>query len=209
MAWNGEINRVEALFLLAGLVVFSYYSYTYAISSRNHSADDSLAVLESIDERIGVPSQHLLRDVLLVLFGLVALVVGAELLVSSSESIARKLGVSELVIGLTLVSIGTGLPELATTVVAVLRKETGIAFGNVVGSNLFNILFIGGTTALVRPLTVPQQMRYYDFPIMLGFTVLVLLLCLPTPHQLYRWKGSVLFLAYSSYVVTLFAINGG
>ena len=93
------------------------------------------------------------------LIGLVALVIGAEFLVRSSESIARSIGVSDLVIGLSLVAIGTGLPELATTVVAVLRKETGIAFGNVVGSNLFNMLSIGGITALIRPLPVPLHMR--------------------------------------------------
>jgi cation:H+ antiporter len=135
-------------------------------------------------------------------------VVGAEFLVKSSEAIARSVGVSDLVIGLTLVSVGTGLPELATTLVAVLRNEKGIGFGNVVGSNLFNMLSIGGITALVRPLPVPLHMRTFDFPAMMGITVLVFLLALPKPHQLQRWNGALLLALYGSYVVALFAING-
>lgn len=208
LSWNGEINRLEALVLLAGLVVFSYYSYTSARSSHHESAEQSLDVLEAIDDDIVVPSEHPLRDGLLVIFGLIAVIVGAELLVRSAEALARAIGVSDLVIGLTLVSLGTGLPELATTVVAVLRKETGIAFGNVVGSNLFNMLSIGGITALIRPLPVPGHMILFDFPVMIGITVLVLVLCLPLPHQLSRWKGSVLTVLYVGYVFSLFTLKG-
>ena len=118
------------------------------------------------------------------------------------------MGVSDLVIGLTLVSLGTGLPELATTVIAVLHNEKGIAFGNVVGSNLFNMLSIGGITALLRPIPVPLHMRLFDFPVMMGITVLVFVLALPTPHQINRWKGAIFVALYCGYLVILFTFGG-
>ena len=208
MAWNGSISRLEGLILLAGLGLFSYYSYKSVRSSQYLHAEESLEVVRSTDAGIGQPSKHLVRDTIYVVVGLVALVIGAEFLVRASESIARTVGVSDLVIGLSLVALGTGLPELATTVVAVLRKETGIAFGNVVGSNLFNMLSIGGITALVRPLPVPLHMRLFDFPVMMGITVLVFVMVLPIPHQLNRWKGAVLVTLYSGYIFALFVVNG-
>ena len=208
LSWNGEISRLDSLVLLAGFAVFSYFTFKSLHSTQHLHAQESLDVVASVDPGIAQPSIHLLRDALFVVSGLVGLVVGAEFLVKSSEAIARSVGVSDLVIGLTLVSVGTGLPELATTLVAVLRNEKGIAFGNVVGSNLFNMLSIGGITALVRPLPVPLHMRTFDFPAMMGITVLVFLLALPKPHQLQRWNGALLLALYGSYVVALFAING-
>ena len=208
LSWNGEISRLDSLVLLAGFAVFSYVTFKSLHSTQHLHAEESLEVVASVDPGIAQPSIHLLRDALFVVSGLVGLVVGAEFLVKSSEAIARSVGVSDLVIGLTLVSVGTGLPELATTLVAVLRNEKGIAFGNVVGSNLFNMLSIGGITALVRPLPVPLHMRTFDFPAMMGITVLVFLLALPKPHQLQRWNGALLLALYGSYVVALFAING-
>lgn len=208
LAWNGEINRWEGLVLILGLVVFSYYSYTSARSSQHEHAQESLEVVEAIDAGIAQPSRHILRDSALVIVGLVGLVIGAELLVRSSESIARAIGVSDLIIGLSLVAFGTGLPELATTVVAVLRNEKGIAFGNVVGSNLFNMLSIGGITAILRPLPVPLHMRQFDFPAMMGITVLAYLLVLRLPHRIERWQGAVLLVFYVSYIVAIFSING-
>jgi cation:H+ antiporter len=207
MAWDGEINRIEGILLLCGLFLFSYYTYTSVRSTQHAHATDSLEVVEAIDANIAQPSIHMHRDGLLIAVGLVGLVIGAQLLVTSSESIARAVGVSDLVIGLSLVSLGTGLPELATTVVAVLHNEKGIAFGNVVGSNLFNMLSIGGITALIRPLPVPLHMRLFDFPVMMGITVLVFLLILPTPHRMNRWKGAILVTLYFSYIVALFALN--
>ena len=208
MSWNGTIGRVEAVFLLLGPVAFTYYSYTSARSSQHEHATESLEVIEAIDAGIAQPSKHLIRDSIFVASGLAALIIGAELLVTSSETIARAVGVSDLVIGLTLVSVGTGLPELATTIVAVLRNERGIAFGNVLGSNLFNMLSIGGISALIRPLPVPLHMRYFDFPVLLGITLLTFAICLPVPHQLVRWKGLLLVALYAGYIVALFAVNG-
>jgi len=130
--------------------------------------------------------------------------------VDSAQLIPRAMGVSDFIICLTLVALGTSLPELATTVVAVLRQEGDIAVGNVVGSNLFNMLFIGGLTATIRPLPVPLHMRWFDFPIMVGVTLLVYLFIWIKPVlKIGRWQGAALLIAYAGYVFWLFFINGG
>jgi len=132
----------------------------------------------------------------LVLLGLVLLVVGARSLVASAMLFARWLGVSELVIGLTVVAAGTSLPELATSVVAALRGERSLAVGNVVGSNISNLLVVLGISGLAAPagLRVPESVRHFDLPVMIAAAVA----CLPiffTGHRIARWEG-LLFLAY-------------
>ena len=208
LAWNGAISRLEGAILLIGLLAFTYYSFTSERATQRKYADESLQLAESIDHGIAQPSRRLARDAGLVAVGLLGLVVGAEWLVTASESIARAVGVSDLVIGLSLVALGTSLPELAATTVAVLRNEKEIAVGNVVGSNLFNMLSIGGIAAVIRPLPVPLHMRAFDLPVMMGLTVLVFLLAAPRPHQLGQWKGVLLVAAYVVYIVALFVING-
>ncbi|GIV80103.1 MAG: sodium:calcium antiporter [Litorilinea sp.] len=205
MAWDGSINRLEGLLLVAGLIAFTYYSYT---AVRELPGAEALDVVEAIDPDIGQPSTHVLWDLLLVAGGLGGLILGAQWLVDSAQVLARALGVSELVIGLTLVAVGTSLPELATSIVAVIRKEGDIAVGNVVGSNLFNILFIGGASALVRPLPVPLSMRTADLPAMLGLTLLVYLLIRREPSRLLRWQGALIVAAYLAYTTWLFMANG-
>jgi cation:H+ antiporter len=213
MAWSGSIGRVEGVLLMIGLGVFTYYSYS---ATRMPGVlgipegPEALDVAEAIDIDIAQPSQHPWIDGVLVVAGVITLVVGAKWLVDSAQVIARAMGVSELVIGLTLVALGTSLPELATSVVAVLRKEGDIAVGNVVGSNLFNMLFIGGLSATVRPLSVPLHMRWFDFPIMLGVTLLVYLLIWVKPSlKLARWQGAMLLFVYAGYVFWLFFVRGG
>ncbi|MCB0160335.1 MAG: calcium/sodium antiporter, partial [Caldilineaceae bacterium] len=168
MAWNGSIDRVEGIMLLIGLVGFTYYSYS-AQRGTPEEMEHYVDLASAVDQGVGQPSRRPLVDVGLILVGLVGLVLGARWLIDGAQYIARSFGISELVIGLTLVAVGTSLPELATTVIAVLRKEGDIAVGNVVGSNLFNMLFIGGLSAVIRPLPVPLHMHSIDFPTMIGF----------------------------------------
>ena len=155
-----------------------------------------MEIATAIDEGIGHPSDDLWIDAGLVATGLIGLIFGANWLVTSAESLARAFGVSELIIGLTLVAIGTSLPELATTVVAVRRREADLAVGNVVGSNLFNMLLIGGLSALIHPLTVQPRVLVMDFPMMVGITVAAFLMTLAPPFRLERWQGAVLLAAY-------------
>jgi len=142
-------------------------------------------------------------SVLGALFGLVLLVAGAQALVTGATAIARGLGVPELIIGLTLVAIGTSLPELATSIVAALKRESDIALGNIVGSNVFNILGILGVTAMVRPIAVPFGDVVVDLAVMLGFSLL-LVPFLMTGLRLSRREGGVLLVLYLTYVAYLY-----
>jgi len=138
-----------------------------------------------------------------IVVGLALLVGGAQSLVSGATAIARALGVPELVIGLTLVAVGTSLPELATSLIAALKKESEIALGNIVGSNIFNVLGILGVTALVRPINVPLQAVGIDVIVMIGFS-LVLIPFLLTGLRLGRLEGAIFIALYATYVVYLY-----
>ncbi len=200
MAWDGSISRIEGVLLFLGLLGFTAYSYT---SSRTLPADEQAEALDYVEDVLevesGVTWSALLRDLAFVVVGIIGLLMGANWLVDSATFMARYFGISELVIGLTVVALGTSLPELATSVVAVLRKQGDIALGNLVGSNLFNILAIVGITSMVKPLPAPLAMRTFDFPIMLAISVLPFLLVLPKPHVINRWNGTIMFLLYLTY----------
>ena len=142
----------------------------------------------------------LVRDIAMVALGITVLVLGANWLVDSATFIARHFGVSELVIGLSLVALGTSLPELAASVVAIVYRRGDIALGNLIGSNLFNMLAIVGITAGVRPLPAPLRMHGVDFPVMLLIATLPLLLVLPSPHVMNRWKGALMLALYVGYI---------
>jgi cation:H+ antiporter len=136
--------------------------------------------------------------------GLVLLVLGARWLVDAASELARRLGISELVIGLTIVAGGTSLPELATSVVAAIRGERDIAVGNVVGSNLFNILAVLGLAAAIAPdgVAVADQALRFDIPVMIA----VAAACLPiffTEHRIARWEGALFLAYYVAYTATL------
>jgi len=200
MAWDGTISRLEGALLFLGLIGFTVYSYT---SSRTLPATEQAEALEYVEDVLeankGVTASALFRDLGFVVIGIIGLLMGANWLVDSATFMARYFGISELVIGLTVVALGTSLPELATSVVAILRKEGDIALGNLVGSNLFNILAIVGVTALVKPLPAPLAMRIFDFPIMLVISLLPLILVLPKPHEMKRWHGALMLLLYLGY----------
>jgi cation:H+ antiporter len=136
------------------------------------------------------------RDLLLVAAGLLLLLIGGYLLVESAVAIARGLGISELIIGLTLVAIGTSLPELATCVVAVLREEPDIAVGNVVGSNLFNLLAVLGPVAIITPIPMSPELLRIQVPALLVLTGL-LWPTLRSGHTLSRWEAGGLLTAYA------------
>ena len=148
---------------------------------------------------------RILRNIGLVIVGLVLLVVGARWLVDGAVSIARALELSELVIGLTIVAVGTSLPEVATSVIASLRGERDIAVGNIVGSNLFNILAVLGLSAVVAPngVNVPVAALQFDIPFMIAVAVA----CLPiffTGYRIARWEGALFlayYVAYTIYVI--------
>ena len=139
--------------------------------------------------------------ILLLSFGFIFLIAGAEALVRGASRMAADLGVSPLVIGLTVVAFGTSSPELAVSIKSALSGQNGIALGNVIGSNIFNILFILGLSALIIPLTVNQQLIRFDVPLMVLLSVIVLLLSLD--HNFGHFDGSILLIGLAFYIIIL------
>ncbi len=157
-------------------------------------------ILEEFEEEFGWTGRGSLA-VLQVAGGVVLLVGGSHALVEGGVGLARALGVSERIIGLTLVSVGTSLPELASTLVAALKDESDIALGNVVGSNIFNIASVLGIAVLLHPVAVDPDM-ITDFLTMMGFSLLLYLLA--RTHLIQRWHGGMMLGLYSLYIVFLF-----
>lgn len=201
VAFDGKVSVFDGLILFAGVVAYT----VFAIKS---SPADTPATEEQYENEYGVkPGQRLsILDKLavqlaLIVGGLTLLVVGSNWLVDGAVAFAQLLGVSELVIGLTIVAAGTSLPEVATSVIAAIRKERDIAVGNVIGSCIFNILGILGLASLVTPggLSVSPQILAFDIPLMVAVSIA----CLPLfafSHQITRANGALFLAAYVSYV---------
>ncbi len=190
--WDGRLSRLEGALFLTAIILYTLFSLYY---SRKHGEEGAAEIEEPAKPR------HWAIDLLLVLGGIATLIVASQLLVDNAVFIAKELGLSEAVIGLTIVAAGTSMPELATSVVAAFKKNSEIALGNVVGSNLFNILAIAGTSSVIRPI-IAQNVNYIDLLVMLGLALLVLPLA-RTGLKISRIEGSILILIYISYTAWL------
>jgi len=191
LCWDGRIDRADGVLLLAGFIGLAAYMYRRA-----------RAEPPEVKEELGRAVAEKLRvwvAVVLVVLGLCGLVGGAHLMVTAAVGLARTLGVNEWLIGLTVVAVGTSLPELAAAIAGALRGEADIVLGNIAGSNLFNILLILGITAVVRPMDVPMTARAVELPVMSGFAVLLLLVAMKG-LRVRRWEGALLIAAYAGFV---------
>lgn len=195
---GGFSRSAGAAFLLA---LAAYIVLAYLTERR---APDAAETIRKTEEAAALPALRapLVVDFLFVAAGLALLVFGAKLFVGGAIGIAQAFGVSETIIGLTLVAVGTSLPELATSLMASLRGRGALALGNVVGSNIYNILGILGATALVRPLAAPAEIIRYDNWVMAGATALMILFA-HTQRRINRFEGAALLLAYAAFVVWL------
>ena len=201
LALDGNIGRGDGILLLGLLIAYTVF-LAYQSRRQNHGADAGLA-----DAALaGAPGwqSHPAAQLLLIAGGLGALVLGATWLVDAAVSFARYLGVSELVIGLTIVAAGTSLPEVATSIIAALRGQRDIAVGNVVGSNVFNILGVLGLSTIVSPagIAVAPSVLAFDLPVMIA----VALACLPiffTGNLIARWEGALFLGLYAAYMAYL------
>jgi len=211
--WAGFVvgGRITAPLGLAFLFILALYlSQAYRSARRATQTEDGLASRELSDSLLtgqgDSMSGKVPRQVALLLGGLAMLIVGSKFFVDSAVDIARVLGVSERVIGLTLVAAGTSLPELATSVVASLRGDTDIAIGNIIGSNLFNVFGILGTAALIRPLPLGQGVLLLDLAVMMLAT-LALIPILRTGGVISRLEGAMLLAGYSIYLAHLISMG--
>ena len=179
------IDPIDGLFFISGLILFISLSIRY-----RHSSINEEEVEENINTRM-IPLYFIL--------GAAGLYFGSEFLVSSSVVIAKYIGISEFVIGITVVALGTSLPELVTSVIAILKGQSSISIGNLIGSNIFNVFAVLGITSLVKPLGTGEKLLTSDLPIMIGVTLL-LGLFLFISRKLRRIEGVLLISIYLIYL---------
>jgi cation:H+ antiporter len=185
----GLMSRPAGALLVAALAAYLIWAY--------RSAGQSPATAEAED---AAPPAPILLSLIWVGGGLVALMLGARFLVDGAVNIARDFGLSEAFIGLTIVAVGTSLPELATSLIAAIRRQSEIAIGNVVGSNIFNILGILGVTAVIAPIPVAPRFLGFDLPVLIGVSLLLTVLLLTQP-RIGRLTGLIMLAGYAAYVI--------
>lgn len=197
-----------AVFILA-LTFYVYIAFRQerkVQSTAGHGAVyDKGAALQAADPGIATAAsttKSILVPILITVGGLALVMLGGTFLVDGAVTVAQSFGISETVIGLTIVAVGTSLPELVTSVLAAIRRQGDVAFGNIVGSNIYNILGIGGATALIAPGEVPAEIVHFDNLVMIGVSVLLITFSW-TGHRITRWEGGALLLGYLAYVFVI------
>ena len=198
---DGGIDRLDGAVLLLGFIGFN--SLLYRLAKKEQDQRDRL--LADLDEK---PRQnrHRGREFFWLLLGILALLFGSRMMVEGAVNLARMIGVSDLVIAITLVAFGTSLPELAASLSAAYHRETDLAIGNIVGSNIANLLLILGVTALVQPIRIQSDEVRLEFLVMIGFAVL--LLPFLRHEQLGRWQSALFLGAYIAFILYSFATGG-
>ena len=189
---DGLLSRVDGVLLLAFLLGYLVFAFR---SISNEPSKPLAEQSEFSKESANASGAVRLQDVLFILSGSGFLVLGGYFIVEAAVGVASALGISQVVIGLTVVAVGTSLPELATSIVAAARSQTDIAVGNVIGSNIFNIAAILGTTSLVRPISIPESVLRQELPAVIVISVLLLPL-LRSGWKLRRWEGAFLVTVY-------------
>ncbi|KPH65552.1 sodium:calcium antiporter [Pseudoalteromonas porphyrae] len=195
LAFNHFISFFDGLLLLA--MLFIYLIYTYKTEKQQQSAQALLHVDEA--NEVTVLPQSLLVSSAMLIAGLALLIVGSKVLLIGAIGVAQAFGISEGVIGLTVVAVGTSLPELTVSVIAALRKHADVAVGNILGSNIFNMLGILGVSALLQPLPLSSRIMHFDQWVLLA-TSLLLVAFLYTGRRVGRGEGAILLLGYCAYL---------
>ncbi|HBC0001941.1 calcium/sodium antiporter [Vibrio parahaemolyticus] len=200
LLWNSHLGFYEGvlLFVLFGAFLFAMLQ----ISRKEQKSGD--AFLEDQESEIpqGVSNP---KAIMWVVIGLILLPLAASLLVDNAVIIAKHFGMSDLVIGLTIIAIGTSLPELAASLAGVLKGEDDMAVGNIIGSNVFNILAVMGLPGIINPSTLSEYAMGRDFWVMLGVSLLLVAMCLGKSRSINRLEGAILFACFLGYQVYLFA----
>ncbi|MGM0631892.1 MAG: calcium/sodium antiporter [Pseudomonadota bacterium] len=195
LAWNGTLHRMEAFILLGTLAAYLIWAWRTERGNDTPAAGVHIAEAEVVNT---LPLSPLLSG-LFILGGLALLITGSRVLLTGATGLATTMGISEAVIGLTIVAVGTSLPELTISVIAALRRQADVAVGNILGSNLFNLLGILGISALLQPLSLPTRIQQYDQWVLLG-TAALLFLFLFTGRRVSRVEGLVLVGLYGLYL---------
>ena len=188
---NGSISRQEGLILFLSVLIYTWYSFYYSSSKNN-------------DEDVNDKNPSNLRMLfILIISGITLLSFGANLFVKGAIDIARYFGISEIVIGMTIVALGTSLPELATSVIASFRKEHAISIGNIVGSNLFNLLSVIGIVSLISPIESPKEILFFEIPYMIIYGLILFPIGM-LKQPIHRLTAAFLLIGYLLFIYQLF-----
>jgi cation:H+ antiporter len=198
---DGKINRLDGFILSLGIVIYTIFLF------HNSKRKNSLIKKESVIKDLK-SNKACFINIIFIIVGLGMLIIGSRWLIQSAVVIAHALGIGSLVIGLTIVAAGTSLPELATSVMAVIRGEQDIAVGNIVGSNIFNILAVLGFSSFISPhgITISNIAMQFDILIMIAISIV----CLPffiTGYKIVRWEGFYFIISYMLYIMFLIAYS--
>lgn len=192
------LTRTDGIALLALMAIFMYY--VFGMAKNDREAAGEIASVSDEVKRYSLP-----LSAGLVLAGLGGLIVGGRLLVTGAVGVAQAAGLSEALIGLTVVAIGTSLPELATSVVAAMKRQADIAIGNVIGSNIFNIFFVLATTSTILPLSVTGTINFDIIVSIIATVLLFAFMFIGGKHRLSRWQGAIFLSIYIVYLAVLVA----
>jgi cation:H+ antiporter len=214
IAYTYTLDRVSGLIFVGLLVSYLYYAYRQETAATADGHTSAYEKAEAYDELRDGPIRHQTEakslatklgpviPLLMALAGLAIVVVGGKLLVDGAIGIARSYGMSETVIGLTIVAVGTSMPEFVTSVVAAIRKHGDVALGNIMGSNIYNTLGIGGATALLSPTQVPAEIANFDNLVMLAASAAMFAVAW-SGYRISRLEGAALLTGYIAYIYVL------
>jgi len=202
-AWGGELTRVHGLALLAGIVL---YLAMQAVRAREHRDDPDIQELLEIDSMEGMPDRWW-KIWAFISVGVIGLPAGGALIVHGGVGLAELLDIPHEFVGLTIVAFGTSLPEIATSLVAAMRRHSEVAIGNVLGSNIFNVFVVGGAAATAGTIPTPDSFYIYNFPVMLAASAAALIIVL-SRRTIGPRIGVVFLIAYVAYIVGLAFIEG-
>ncbi|MDQ7002240.1 MAG: calcium/sodium antiporter [Ghiorsea sp.] len=197
--WDGELSQIDGMILCGALFIFVFWLYKMGMKERD-------ALLEAEFQDVIPDNMDMKTSVMWLIVGLIVLVASSRMMVWGAVKIATLLGVSDLVIGLTIIAIGTSLPELVASITSVLKNEAELAVGNIIGSNMFNILAVLMMPALFSPGKFDASILERDIPIMFGFTIALFLMAYgyKKAGKITRWEGGILLSSFSTYLYFLY-----
>jgi cation:H+ antiporter len=201
LALDGSISQAEGVLTFSGYLLFTAVLYRASVNAKKREHNEVIDEVQAIKGDLQPVKRS--RELVLTFASIAILIAGAQFTVNGASSVARALGISDLIVGLTVVALGTSLPEIATAVAATLRKHDDLAAGNAVGSNIANLLVVLSLTAIILPVPVPEKMLRVDMPVMIAFSVVLLVLSFR--RRLPRWAAGLLLAAYLTFVLVTFA----
>lgn len=198
---QNKISRLEGIILIALFALFIVYTIIMARKGEKFDRDDTIVEIKGESKKISI-----FKNIILIILGIIGLKIGGDLTVNNAIKVARIFNISEKVIGLTILAIGTSLPELVTSVTAAIKNNSDIAIGNIIGSNIFNILLIIGMSAIISPLSYNSTYNIQMLILILATIFLSLFSIIPPKNQMTRFNGSIYLVMYIAYIVMLFVM---